>query len=315
MKKIANYLKKYNLIVLTGILISSVSFSQSIYNDSIMDGSNFEKAAFRLWFENNTETIQGIIVLVPGSNGDGRNMVNDTTWRNIASHHNFALLGCWFKDKPHSIMAIEEYANAGNGSGQALLDILRNFAKASNHTELEYAPIALRGVSAGGEFNYEFACWNPERIIAFIVNKGGIYYSSLAPEPTWDIPAVFFIGENDSPYRNNIVKGIFSINRRFGAKWIFIEEAGIAHECENSERFIQSYFDKIIPLRINKGKPDSGYKLKRLNSEGYIGIASTKQVLPDSEKVNSEITSWFPNKVIAGQWLEFIKNESIKSIK
>lgn len=304
---VKNNLQNSNLLILIGVLISSVSFSQSVYNDSIMNGHNFEKAAFRLWFENDTGTIQGVIVLVPGSNGDGRHMVNDTVWQNLASRYGFALLGCYFKDKHHRIMAIEEYADAKNGSGLALIDVLENFAITSNHPELKFAPLALWGMSAGGEFNYEFACWKPERVFAFVVNKGGIYYSSLAPEATWDVPAVFFTGANDSPYRNNIVKGIFSINRRFGAKWIFIEEAGVAHECKNSEKFTLSYFDEIIPLRIMKSKPDSFYKLKKLDSEGYIGVASTKQVLPDSEKVDSEITSWFPNKAVAEKWLEFIK--------
>jgi hypothetical protein len=45
---------------------------------------------------------------------------------------------------------------------------------------LEFAPVALWGVSAGVKFNYEFVCWKPERVTAFVVNKGGIYYSSLA---------------------------------------------------------------------------------------------------------------------------------------
>lgn len=302
-----NNLQNSNLLILTGMLISSVSYSQQIYHDSIMNGHNFEKAAFRLWFEHDTVTIQGVIVLVPGSNGDGRHMVNDTVWQNLASRYDFALIGCFFKDNHHDIMAIEEYADAKNGSGQALIDVLKNLAVISDHPELKFAPLALWGMSAGGEFNYEFACWKPEKVIAFVVNKGGIYYSSLAPQATWDVPAVFFTGANDSPYRNNIVKGIFSINRRFDAKWIFIEEAGVAHECENSKKFAQFYFDEIIPLRILKGKPDSFYKLNKLDSKGYIGVASTKQILPDSEKVNAEITSWFPNKIVAEKWLEFIK--------
>jgi len=65
--------------------------------------------------------------------------------------------------------SIEEYAYVKNGSGQALIDILESFVKTSNHPELEFAPLALWGMSAGGEFNYEFACWKPERIIAFVV--------------------------------------------------------------------------------------------------------------------------------------------------
>jgi len=298
---------KLFLLIITVFLCASISYSQNIYNDSIMNGNNFAKAAFRLWCENDSEAIKGIIVLVPGSNGDGRDMIYDMDWQSLAKRYDFALLGCCFQDKRHRNMAIEEYADVKKGSGQAIVDVIENLAQESKHPELKYAPMALWGMSAGGEFNYEFACWKPERVLAFVVNKGGIYYSSLAPETTWEVPAVFFTGSEDSPYRNNIVKGIFSINRRFGAKWIFIEEPDVAHEFGGSKEFALYYFDQIIPFRINNVVPDSSYKLKKLNSGGYIGDAAKKQILPNTENVNSVVTSWFPTKEIAEKWLEFLK--------
>lgn len=289
------------------LLFSINSFAQIIIEDSITNGGNFEKAAFRLWVKKDIKTIRGIIVLVPGSNHDGRYMVNDTTWQNLAMRHNFALLGCYYKDRIHDNMAIEEYVDAEKGSGQALLDIIQKFSKTSRHPELEFAPLALWGESAGGEFNYEFTCWNPQRVIAFVVNKGGVYYSSLASNATWEVPGVFFIGSKDSPYRNNIVKGIFSINRRFGAKWILIEEIGVSHEFEKSKEFVRFYFDHIIPLRVSNDKINSSYTLRKLTSKGYIGISPTGQILPDLDHHQSEITSWFPNQKIAKKWLDFIK--------
>jgi len=282
------------------------SFAQIIIEDSITNGGNFEKAAFRLWVKKDIKTIRGIIVLVPGSNRDGRNMVNDTTWQNLAIRHNFALLGCYYKDKIHDNMAIEEYVDTDKGSGQALLDIIQEFSKTSQHPELEFAPLALWGKSAGGQFNYEFTCWNSERVIAFVVNKGGVYYSSLASNATWDVPGVFFIGSKDSPYRNNIIKGIFSINRRFGAKWILIEEIGVSHEFKKSKEFVQFYFDRIIPLRVSEDEINSSYTLRNLTSKGCIGVSSTRQIFPEKD-YKSEITSWFPNQQIAEKWLEFIE--------
>jgi hypothetical protein len=65
-------------------------------------------------------------------------------------------------------MDIEYYADVKNGSGSALLNILGNFSIRSGHPELADIPLAFWGVSAGGEFNYEFVCWKPERVIAFI---------------------------------------------------------------------------------------------------------------------------------------------------
>lgn len=39
-------------------------------------GSNYDKAEFRLWYPNGSGPLQAIVVLVPGSNGDGRAMVD-----------------------------------------------------------------------------------------------------------------------------------------------------------------------------------------------------------------------------------------------
>ncbi|MFC2097017.1 hypothetical protein ACFLSI_01655 [Bacteroidota bacterium] len=304
--------KKYillNLFVIILMCLSpKISKGQIILDDSVLHGNNFEKAAFRLWLNADTKIIRGVIVLVPGSNGDGRDMVKDTAWQNLANRHNMALLACYYKDNPGKNMAIEKYADVKKGSGQAMLDVLQIFSQKSKHAELNNAPLAFWGASAGGEFNYEFVCWKPERVIAFIVNKGGVYYSSLAPEAAREVPGVFFVGEKDSPFRNNIIKGIFSINRRFGAKWIFVEESGVAHEFSNSAKFARVFFDEIIPLRIPDIAEGLSQAMKNLPSVGYIAKIKSKQIAPEvkNKRIN-EITSWFPNKQLAEAWLDFIR--------
>ena len=285
----------------------SNAFCQIVLEDSLMNGNNYEKASFRLWVSTNVKTIQGIIVMMPGSNSDGRSMVDDTLWQHLAVRHNFALLGCYYKDKHHEHMEIEEYANVRNGSGQALTVILQNFSVKSKHAELAQAPLALWGMSAGGEFNYEFVCWKPERVIAFIVNKGGIYYSSLAPPAAWKVPGLFFTGGKDSPFRNNIVKGIFSINRRFGAKWCFIEEPNAAHEFEKSEEFARFFFDRIIPLRLSTGSKTTDFPIQNISAKGYIGIINTRELFPEDTNHPAELTSWFPDQIMAEKWVDFIK--------
>lgn len=74
---------------------------------------------------------------------------------------------------------IEHYVDVSKGSGQAMLDALTELSMQSKHPELANAPLLLWGMSAGGQFNYEFVAWKPERVVAFVVNKGGIYYSAL----------------------------------------------------------------------------------------------------------------------------------------
>jgi surfactin synthase thioesterase subunit len=55
-------------------------------------------------------------------------------------------------------MFIEEYFKVSEGSGQALLSALVELATLSGHPEVADAPLAFWGISAGGQFDYEFAC-------------------------------------------------------------------------------------------------------------------------------------------------------------
>src|SRR5262249_13465445 len=156
-----------------------LSASGPVFDETVPPGPNFDKAEFRLWLPSEPSEIRAIVVLLTGSNGDGRPMAEDANWQDFASRNKLALVGCRITDKPHDQSFIEEYANASQGSGQALLSALSTFASRTQHKELSAAPLLLWGMSAGGEFNYEFAAWKPERVVAFVVNKGGIYYTAL----------------------------------------------------------------------------------------------------------------------------------------
>ena len=177
---------------------------------TIPPGANFDKAEFRLWYPPSTQTVQAALVLVPGSNGDGRPMADDPFWQEFAARHRLALVACRFTDKPHDQAFIEHYVNVSQGSGQALLDALSGFAERTRHAELATAPLLFWGMSAGGEFNYEFVAWKPERVVAFVVNKGGIYYSALLSRAAREVPGILFVGDEDLESRVNMIAGLFA---------------------------------------------------------------------------------------------------------
>src|SRR5689334_24344825 len=97
-------------------------------DDSIAPGNNFDKAQFRLWYPRDAGTLRAVLVLVPGSNGDGRGMADDSTWQSFATRNKLAIVACRFTDKPHDQGFIEHYVNVSQGSGQALLDGLAHLA-------------------------------------------------------------------------------------------------------------------------------------------------------------------------------------------
>lgn len=202
--------------------------------------SNFKCAEFASRIPAQGKPIRGVLVMIPGSNADGRYMIENHAWEMFARKHHLAMVGCYFQDDNRGM--IEGYADARSGSGQALLDYI---AKEVNDDPA--IKLYLFGYSAGGQFAYEFACWKPERTAAFVMNKGGVYYTALAPKATRDTPGLLFLGKRDAPFRKAIIRGIFHLNHVAGdAKgWELIEE-DTAHEIGSSERLSREWMDILL---------------------------------------------------------------------
>src|SRR5438034_74502 len=207
------------LVALVAAAALAQAAPSATIDHTVAPGTNYDKAEFRLWVPAAPGPVHAVLVLVPGSNGDGRPMADEPFWQEFAARQRLAIVACRFTDKPHDQSFIEEYVNVSRGSGQALIDALTAFADRARHPEIASAPILLWGMSAGGQFNYEFVVWKPERVAAFVVNKGGIYYTALAPKAARDVPGLLFIGETDLASRVTMISGLAALNRRAGALW------------------------------------------------------------------------------------------------
>jgi len=269
-------------------------------------GANHDHAEFRLWIADGGRPMQAVVVLVSGSNEDGRPLIEDTHWRAFAARHSLALLGCKFVDKSHPQMYIEAYADASKGSGQALIDALAEFSIQLGQPELAQAPLLLWGISAGGEFNYEFVAWKSERVAGFIVNKGGFYYSALLSSEARRVPGLMFTGRRDLEARQDAVRGLFAINRGAGALWTLIEEPAAAHVVGRSRDIAERYFDELIALRLGPLSASKPAGLRPLVSEtGYSGDPkkSIAQKIGAIKGDNpADLVSWLPNERTARLW-------------
>ncbi len=277
-------------------------------------GADHGHADFRLWQPDGTRPVRAVVVLVSGSNEDGRALVEDPQWQAFAARHDLALVGCYFSDKPHSQMFIESYANAARGSGQALLDALAAFGAQLGRSELAAAPLMLWGMSAGGQFNYEFVAWKPERVLGFIVNKGGFYYSALLSPQARRVPGLLFVGGKDSETRQQAVHGLFAINRRGGALWALIEEPAAAHVVGRSREIAEMYFDDLIPLRLAPASSASSELLPLVERNGFSGDPKSFefQKVRDGENDNpSPATSWLPTERMARVWKAASKDQPL----
>jgi len=293
--------------LLCALLLASPTAAETL-DHTIPPGNNFDKAEFRLWYPDGAGAFQAVLVLVPGSNGDGRPMAAEPFWQEFAAKHKLAIVACRFTDKPHDQSFIEHYVNVSQGSGQALLDALTAFAKSASHAELATAPLLFWGMSAGGEFNYEFAAWKPERVVAFVVNKGGIYYTALTSKASRDVPGMLFIGEKDLDSRVSTISGLFAVNRRGGALWAIAEEPGAAHIVGRSRDMGALFFEELLPLRIGPSA------LKPLDEKsGFIGDPKARTFQPASApNPPAYPTAWLPTERVARAWQAVVTGQPLE---
>ncbi|HKD46777.1 MAG TPA: hypothetical protein VKB67_03770 [Rhizomicrobium sp.] len=291
------------LLVLAGGAVAQApapASTSEMLDESAPAGANYDKAEFRFWAPDGVARLDGILVLNPGSNGDGRAQAADSTWRSWAASHKLAIVATYFTDKVPSF--VEDYADVSKGSGQALLNAINSFASRSNHPELASAPLVLWGMSAGGEVNYELAAWIPDRVAAFVVNKGNFYYTGIASKATRAIPALLFVGNDDMEYRKTAVTGIFAMNRRPGALWALVQEPNTPHAVGRSDVMSRMFFDDVLPQRIHSGSPS----LSPMDpAKGWQGDLDKKTIaaLAPGAKVPDTPTVWLPNERMAKAWV------------
>ena len=287
------------------LLVSHYAFAQK-EDFSFHDGENYKLAQFRFWNPNVNDDYKGILVLTPGINRDGREAVLDTVWQKFATKHNLIIVASHFKSYPKK----EErppYYQASEGSGNILLTSIEKYSKEISNKNILQLPLLLYGFSAGGQFNYEFASWKPEKVISFVVNKGGYYSTAITSKETQKVPGIFIIGENDLYYRNNLILGIYSSNRSQGAIWTLITEKETKHTPKNSKALSISFFESIMPKRLSDNK-----LIDIKSSNPILGFPDRKTVkfFTEIDKTDfnkwgklKRLTIWLPDERFGDIWL------------
>ena len=299
-------------VALAAIAVATRAHAQggTLLDDSIPPGANYAIAQFRFWLPPNAGPVRALLVLNPGSNGDGRPAAQDTAWQAFATAHGLAIVATRFTDKPHDQGFFEDYIAVSKGSGDAFLSALSHFAAQSGHPEVATAPLLLWGMSAGGQINYEFVAWKPERVIGFVVNKGGVYYSALLSREARQVPGILFTGGKDLEFRTNTINGLFAVNRRGGALWALAEEPGAAHVVGQSRDVAMIFFDEVLKLRL--GAP--GAPLVPLSEKsGFLGDLKAKTFAPLGDaKVPGYPTAWLPTARAARAWMQLVTEQPIE---
>jgi len=287
---------KHKLIALiAGLLWSSLSLSAAAFDHEIMPqkDDNFDKAAFRLWIDDHIEQVNGIVCVALGINGDSRPEVDESVWRDFARKHRLGIVGVFLRSPNNAII---QYARAERGSGAALIASLAALAEKSGHPEVATVPLLMWGHSAGGMFNFGFANYAPERVLAFTAIKGG-YYDTPVTDGGRRVPGLFIVGEKDRDYRILTANTRVFDNRREGARWCLAVEANVGHGISKANEIIIPFFEAVL---------ESGFDTTQ-RPEGFGVDLEKMKIIPAGKPERSvKYSIWMPTEEFGPVWRAFI---------
>lgn len=294
-------MKHHHALLITLSLIATTSLRAATFDwqDKPQPG---REAAFRLYVPDSVPKVRSVIALVPGLDGDGRGMADDPGWQALAERTQSALLACFLKGN-----AGGSYHEAEKWSGKVFLEALKKLGTESQHPEIADAPIALWGHSAGGQFNFNFANWKPERVAAFVVNKGAYYGETISPAVR-KVPALWILGEKDTEIRVKNITSKYEGGRKRGALWALVPEPNEGHGIGRSRDIGMVFLEEVLGNRI-----DSFGKLQPADpAKGWLGDLKTKTVAKNTlSDSGPKDRVWLPGETTAKAWVEAVGGAAV----
>jgi len=285
------YIRFAKIIFSLVVVLSATSFAAQQTIDYAFVAPESCEAEFRLRLPD-AKPIKYVLVLVPGSDGDGRGMVNDAGWRQFAEEHHCAIVACRLvvKDNVPTYMRVEDW------SGAALFAALKHFSEQTKKPELATVPLLMWGYSAGGCYSYNIANWRPERVAGFVLVKAALN-TDEACAAMLKIPALFIGGETDHGH-TDLVASRYASARWRGALWCLAVEAGSGHEVGQSAVLGRAFLRDVIARRAAVASTGSA-------DVSWLGDSDTFEIFANGEKKSAD-TTWLPSEAFAKAWQAFV---------
>jgi pimeloyl-ACP methyl ester carboxylesterase len=271
--------------MLLPMLMVSGASAQTIKKITVPPPVNMERAELHVWPAGGTPS--AVLILCPGYNGNGRDLLNDEKWREFAKAHRLTLAGLSFASNPELFRLGRGYYYANQGSGDALLACLKKAGA-------DDAPVLLYGFSGGAHFAARFAEWQPERVLAWCA-----YSAAWWDEPIADhhaAPGIVACGADDERHQASL--DYFQQGRKLGNRWTWVSLPATDHQPSvKLEQFARDYFSVLLKNRRSAGVWVDLKQKKILNS--FLETNHESQVM------------WLPDADLVGRWFETSKQTTI----
>lgn len=264
---------------------ASAAPSPRILDSSIPAGpaDNFFEASFRIRVPEGTGPPEGVLVLVPGTDGDSRPWAESHEWQQFADRHRLVLVGCHFRGD-----GVEAYDFAPGGSGAALLRALGQSGLPEGRSSRS---LLVFGHSAGAQFAFQFARWKPERVRAYAAIKGGSYpHEEGGALP--GVPALVVAGEHDEAGRRRSAARLWEVLRLQGHPACLLLERGQGHGLGDAVCLAQSFFADVL-----QSSPVSPAVWKIVG-----GLEDGKVRSARAQDARDPVRVWLPGDATARAW-------------
>lgn len=321
-------------MVVLGLFTTEARAELEDWTAEPLKGVQLKTVAYRGWVPTQTEPLRGTLILIPGRHGDGRPMAADPKWQELAASVGFALIACQFADgEPFPYQNEVQGEVAGSIAGA-----VRHLGEATKHPELDKAPLAFWGTSAGSNVSVNCATYFPARVIAIATSKGTSGPMPQLPPGKDEIPMFFALGAKDKPEWIAESKKNIEAGWKKRAPWTLAFNKNEGHEVGKSLDVARPFLKAAIEQRFMAPKPGTAMgggtgsssifkttprpvggasaaktpvvaKLEKIDPRnGWLGDPDTLDVGPVATfKGNRAKAVWLPDEATANAWQAYLR--------
>ncbi|MEK0445355.1 MAG: hypothetical protein RLZZ399_676 [Verrucomicrobiota bacterium] len=267
-----------------------------------------EDVRFDLWIPEGVSRVQGVVVL--SGHGSGESLYRREDLRQTARTLNLAVFK--FLGNP---------MQRGFWPRSLLYERLRDFARKTQHPELEHAPLFLYGHSSAVGFSAMFAAGESHRVWGWVAMRAGYTFQIWQPAAA-AAPGLVIFGEVDkyfaNPHRDETLSIVPMMRKHHQATWTLAVEPQSGHgPGEKTWPLVLSFLKHSFaarvpadgdttkaPAKLNALAPEKGWLGQ--NWSPNPGAYQSLNIAPFADFSGDKTTaSWLINAAFASEWQAF----------
>ena len=290
-------------LFLVAVLASSGPMAAKQYSVSIppQGGAKYKEANYTIWIPDGAAKLRGVIMHQHGCGEPaelaGATATFDLQWQALAKKWDCALMGASLR----ASTACQDWSEPNNGSADAFLRALDEFAKQSGHTELTSVPWVLWGHSGGANWVYRMFMRHPQRVLVLVLRSGPVFSDDLFTG-SLDTPVLYNLGAKEKGDKQfgriwEKARQVFEARRAKGGLDTWAPDPQSSHDCRFGRLFVIPYIDACLARRLSNTD----------TAPTWLGDTETFAVSPVGQYGGDRTkSSWLPNEQIASCWTEFM---------